>query len=93
MYLRRYYKKGMKYKYTVTEAYLFELIDTLGESEASKIDNASYEIILESPEEEKAWFFECLERVRRSTRWYLENLDAIPTFKVNMSKIFPKMRK
>ncbi len=92
MRLRRYYMKGVKYPYTINDSYLKKLVIEKGEVEAALIDNANYEIILESEEEEKKWFFECLQRVQNNTRYYLNNIDKLPVFKVHIRKIFPKKK-
>jgi hypothetical protein len=93
MKVRRYYRKGVEYKYTWSDEYFERMLSEKGEKEAFRIDNASYEIILESEEEEREWFFDCLQDVLGNTRWYLDNLDRIPTFKVNIKRIFPEMIK
>tara|TARA_Y100000310_G_C20694785_1_gene824824 strand:- start:3433 stop:3717 length:285 start_codon:yes stop_codon:yes gene_type:complete len=90
MRLRRYYKKGVKYKYTISEKYLSYLIERYGDEKAARIDNASFEIILESIEEEKAWLEDCCARIIANTRWYLDNLDKLPTFTIHKKALFPK---
>ena len=93
MKIRRYYKKGIKYKYTIGDKYLSELIDKYGEEKAARIDNARYEILLESTKEEKSWLDDCCSRILQNTRWYLDNLDKIPTFSVKWKGLFPKKKK
>jgi len=93
MMIRRYYKKGVKYPYTICEDYLSTLVTERGSSEANRLDNASYEIVLTSLEEQKDWFFDCLQRVISNPRYYLDNLDKIPTFKVRIKEIFPSNQK
>ena len=85
--------KGVEYKYTWSDEYFQRMIREKGEKEALRIDNANYEIILESDEEERSWFFDSCNRVLENTRWYLDNLDRIPTFRVNIKKLFPKIIK
>ena len=92
MFIRRFYKAGTKYKRTYTNEYIQNLIEQVGEEEALKIDNATYALVLETKEEEKSWFFDCCSRVLRNTRWYLDNLDDIPTFRVHIKDIFPEKR-
>jgi len=89
MRIRRYYRRGEAYKYTISDVYYDKLIKKYGIDKASMIDNASYDIILDNDEEEKNWFFDCLSRVQSNTRWYLDNLDYLPTFKISIKKIFP----
>ena len=93
MIVRRYYKKGFPYKYTINKKYLKKLREEKGEEEASRIDNASYEIILTTKEEQRKWFFECLYRVRCNPRFYLDNLDLLCEFKVNIRDIFSNKTK
>ena len=93
MRLRRYYKKGLKYRYTISEDYLKKLQEKKGKEEANRIDNASYEIILDTKEEQRKWFFECLYRVRCNPRYYLDNLDSLYEFKVRIKDIFDKKTK
>jgi len=90
MKLRRYYKKGLAYPYTIGEKYYEKLVFEKGRVEADRIDNASYELLLQTPEEENNWFFDCLTRVLNDPRWYLDNLDSLSTFKVKIKNIFPK---
>jgi len=93
MRLRRYYKKGMKYPYTISEEYLAKLINTKGLEQANKIDNASYELILESDEEQVSWFTDCLIRVIKDPRYYLDNLNNLYEFKVKKRVINAKLYK
>ncbi len=88
MHIRRYYKKGRDYNYTINEKFLQEMKDKMGEERANHIDNASYEIILDTVEEEKQWFNDCCLRVIENPRYYLDNLDSLPTFKVAFSRVF-----
>ena len=69
------------------------MIEEKGEEVAIRMDNASYDIVLESDEEERSWFFDSCNRVLNDTRWYLDNIDKIPTFRINYSKIFPRIIK
>lgn len=85
--------KGGNYPYTINDEYLKKLVFDKGEVEAGRIDNASYELILQNEEEEKSWFFDCLQRVIDNPRWYLDNLQYLSTFRVHITKIFPKKRK
>lgn len=60
------------------------------QEQAMSIDTASYEIILDD-DEATGWFFDCLRRVHDDPGWYLDNLDSIPTFRVDIMKIFPNV--
>lgn len=93
MFIRRFYRCGFKYNRTYTDEYIKDLIEKLGEEEAMNIDNAEYAIVLENPEEERIWFFESCQRVLDNTRWYLDNLENVPTFKVNVKNIFPEKKR
>ncbi len=92
MFIKRFYKAGMKYKRTYTDEYIQKLIEQVGEEEALRIDNATYALVLETKEEEKSWFFDGCNRVLRNTRWYLDNLDDLPTFRVHIKEIFPEKK-
>ena len=91
MRIRRYYKKGGKYPYTWSDEYLAEMQKKLGRDKAERIDNASYEILLESPQEEREWFDDCCLRIINNPRWYLDHLESLPTFYVKMENIFGKV--
>lgn len=88
MRIRRFYRRGVNYPYTISDEYLAELIKTKGDLEAAKIDNSNSEIVLESVEEEIAWFNECCNRVYENPRWYLDNLDFLITFRVKKGNIY-----
>ena len=92
MKIRRYYKKGQKFKYTISDEYYEQLVKERGITEANRIDNASKEIILESIEEEHSWFQDCLHRVYNNPRWYLDNLDYLPTFSVDSEVLHSKTK-
>jgi hypothetical protein len=92
MRIRRYYKKGCKYKYTISDEYLNVIALEKGLDQAGKIDNANYELILDNDEEMRDWFFDCLNRVIENPRFYLDNLDYLPTFRVRIQEIFPKRK-
>jgi len=93
MYIRRYYKKGLKYPYTVGEEYKKKLIEDYGEMRADLIDNADEEVILEGSEEELEWFNDSCERVIANPGFYLANLDKLLTFRVKIQEIHPKFVK
>ena len=93
MRIRRFYRKGVPYKYTFTDEYYDKLVLEKGLQEADRLDTAEKEIVLESDEEEREWFFDCLNRVIANPRYYLDNYDKIPTFNINIKKIFPKKLK
>jgi hypothetical protein len=43
----------------------------------------SIQLVFDSREEEQAFFDECCERIRKNTRWYLDNLETLTQFRVN----------
>lgn len=98
MKIRRYYNKNVKYerKYYPKIHDMEEFSKRISserlvsEEDVMLFDNAEHTIELESEEEEATWFFDCLDRVYRDPRWYLDNLDKLPTFKVRIEKIFPE---
>jgi hypothetical protein len=92
MRIRRYYKKGVNYNYTISEEFLKKMTTDLGKEKTNKLDNASYELILDNEEEERAWFYDCCNRVINNPRWYLDNLDYLPTFRVKYKQLFPEKR-
>jgi len=81
----RFYRKGQRLPYTVSEKYYKQLQKDGREF----IDNANYAMVLESDEEEKSWFFDSLRRVYENPKYYLDNLDSCMTFRVSIGKIFP----
>ena len=93
MRLRRYYKKGVDYKYTISDAYLDKLTERDGFEKARRLDNASYEIILDTDEEQISWFNDCLKRVMSNPRFYLDNLEFLPEFKVRKKVIYRNIYK
>lgn len=82
----------MSYPYTISEEYLAKLIVEKGYEHAENIDNASFELILDE-DEQASWFFDCLRRVYDNPRYYLDNLDFLTTFKVNITEIFPDKKR
>jgi hypothetical protein len=90
---RRYYPKGSKHKFVINDEQFKTLVDTYGQEEALERDNASLELIPESKQEMKEAFFNSCDNVLKNTGFYLNNLDKIPTFGVNISEIFPKKKK
>ncbi len=90
---RRYYPKGSHHKYVQSDEQFEETIKQIGFDEAVERDNAQMEIIPESDEEMKQMFFDSCDRVQRNPSFYLDNLDKIPTFTAQISKIYPVMKK
>jgi hypothetical protein len=90
---RRYYRKGVKYPYTVTEEEYDQYVNT-GEVDIEALDNAETEILL-TPDEQVAWYGDCLLRVEKEIEYYLHNLDCCPEFRVgwnNYSKRYEKKK-
>jgi len=82
MYIRRYYPKGNKYNKTLSNDYFNNLVETRGLDFALYQDNANYEIIFESKKERKEYIKSSYERVMANPRWYLDNLEKLPTFSI-----------
>ena len=93
MRIRRYYQKGVKYPYTISQEYFERLLEERGEDVACSIDNAHLEIVFDDEEEEREFFFECLRKVYENPRWWLDNLENRPEFRVNITRIFPHKKK
>lgn len=96
MKFRRYYDPKKEYdRYIFPELNQFDEYLTAmtakgySQEDAVNIDNAEYEILLDE-EEQANWFFDSIDRVLQNPRWYLDNLDYIPTFVVDIKKIFPE---
>ena len=83
MEMRRYYKKGIKYPYYVTETKINELRDKgFDEEYIDNYDTAEQEIVL-NVNEQATWYTDCLIRVLANPSIYLDNLDMLAEFKVN----------
>lgn len=86
MILRRYYRKGIKYAYYYKphiQSYheLLQYAKDHPQSPVMDYDNAEYEYILSSEEQDSFWL-QGIKLVMTRTRWVLDNLDDIPEFKV-----------
>jgi len=90
---RRYYQKGNKYKFVLNDEQFQELVSAVGFEKALEKDNASIELIPETKEEAKQMFNKSCDNVLKNIRFYLDNLDKIPTFHVNIQEIFPNKAK
>ena len=97
MNIRRYYGKHNRNRHQWfpeihnLDDYLTQMA-TLGYDNdgAMNVDTADYEIII-SDDEANSWYFDCLQRVIDNPRWYLDNLETLPTFRVDIMKIFPNV--
>lgn len=98
MKIRRYYEAGGVYA-GIKRVYYPEINDFseylkvmmnngYTEEEAITMDTAQWEFLL-SEEEQATAFFDCLQRVQENPRYYLDNLDNLPVFRVDITKIFP----
>ena len=83
MYIRRYYPKGNTYNKTLSNEYFNQLVEENGLDFALYQDNANYEIIFESKKERKEYIKHSYEKVMANPRWYLDNLDKLPTFSIH----------
>lgn len=83
VYIRRYYKKDGLYGKTISDEYFASLVLDRGLDYALKRDNAEYEIVFENKGEANYFLNKSLSRIRLNTRYYLDNLDKLPTFSIN----------
>jgi hypothetical protein len=95
MKVRRYYDVRKKYvrfwfpEVNDIDDFLRVMKEAGYDNEAAlQIDNAEYEYLL-SDDEQESWFFDCLQRVHDNPGFYLDNLDHLPVFRVNIKNIFP----
>lgn len=91
MQYRRYYPKGSKHNYVISNEQYADMIKKHGEDYAMSHDNASFEIFPETDEEAKELYFQSCQRVIDNPSFYLENLDKIPTFRVRLRKMHQNM--
>lgn len=90
---RRYYPKGSKRKYVNSQEEFEQMVETYGFEAAVELDNAEIELKPETDEEHRELLFVSCERVLNNTRFYLDHLDIVPTFKVNIKKTFPTIKR
>lgn len=88
MKFRRYYLKGASYDRVMSEEQFQALISSHGLEYAMEEDTAHYDIKFDSDEEMIEYFNESCLRVMNDTKWYLNNLDKVPTFDIRNSKVF-----
>ena len=88
MYIRRYYPRGVELTKTFTDDYFNSLVIKYGIEKALLYDNASYEIIFETDEERDEYVTKSYERVYANPRWYIENIENIPT--IGSKKVYDK---
>jgi hypothetical protein len=82
MMYRRYYPRGSKPKFVLSDEQFEKLVQVFGFESALEKDSASIDLIPETKEEAIQLMNEGCERVLTNTRWYLDNLDKVPTFKL-----------
>jgi len=87
----RYYPKGSKHKFVLSEEQFDEMVKTMGLEEAMERDNACIRLIPETDEEALRMFNESCERVIANPRFYLDNLDIIPTFSMRYRILYDKL--
>jgi hypothetical protein len=86
MHLRRYYKKGHKYKYMITDDELYEIKRLKGQVEADNIDNAHYDLILDNEEEMRDWLKQSCNKILKDPLYYFHNLEKLTTFNTRITK-------
>lgn len=91
MKIRRYYPRGSKHKYVISDEQFDMMIEKHGAMKALAIDNAQFEIIPDNANEAFEMFNDCCDRVVKDTSFYMENLDKIPTFKIKYTDIYEKI--
>lgn len=89
---RRYYSRGSNHKYVNSEEQFEKMVGVYGFEAAVELDNANIEIVPETNEEHIKLFNDSCERVMNNTRFYLDNLDKVATFVINIKKIHPKSK-
>ena len=90
---RRYYPKGSKKFYVLSDEQFNKMVDDLGFEHAIERDNACIELIPETKEEMLNLFFSSCEKVIANTRWYLDNLDKVPTFTIKYGEFYEYLEK
>lgn len=90
---RRYYPRGSKKAYVLSDEQFDKMVKDLGFEAAVEKDNAQIELVPESVDEALTFFHESCENVIRNTRFYLENLDKIPTFKLRYTDLYMELDK
>jgi len=93
MMYRRYYPKGSKPRYVLSDEQFEKLVQVHGFELALEKDTACVEVITESSEEAIQLMNEGCDRIINNTRWYLDNLDKIPTFKMRYTDFYEYLDK
>lgn len=57
-----------------------------------KVNMMREDVIILSKDEQRIWFDDCINRVMGDTRFYLDNLEYLPSFKVNWINYGKKRR-
>ena len=90
MQLRRFYKRGGKYGYYLTDIQISNMRDEdVDEEYIDTLDNSETEILL-TPPEQITWYMNSLISVIKDPAYYLENLDFITEFKVGWNNYSSK---
>ena len=95
MRIRRYYDRHVPtkvHKWFPKASDIDEYLQKMGElgygvEDALAMDTAQQEIVL-SKEEQVSWYFDCLRRVFEDPGFYLDNIDGLVEFRVNITNIF-----
>lgn len=90
---KRFYPPKSKNKFVWSDEQFKEMVAIYGMDTAVEMDTAYIQLVPETVEEHKQLFNDSCERVLLNTRFYLDNLDKIPTFNVSITKVFPEMIK
>lgn len=88
MKFRRYYLKGVSYDRVMSEEQFNEIVRNEGIDVAMMQDNAHYDIKFDSDEEMIDYYNDSCLRLINNMRWYLDNLDKVPTFEVEKRKVY-----
>lgn len=88
MKFRRYYLRGVSYDRVMSDKQFEEIKDRDGIDVAMMQDNAHYDIKFDNDNEMIEYFNDSCLRIMNDTRWYLDNLDKVPTFQVEKRKVY-----
>ena len=81
----RFYKRGHKYRYTMSDKYYRELEGKRSREEMYFVDNAHYNFKITDIEEQQSFFVDCLNRIREEPRYYIENINKLCKIKLNLT--------
>ena len=92
MIMRRYYNNKRKYPYYFhpeckTYASLIALQKDYPDKNVLHLDNAEYECVL-NKEEQENWYADSCNMIMSNTRYVLDNLDFLSTFRVGWNSYY-----